>query len=265
MNFSMKIFESLSDYQALVLEEQHKTTGFVPTMGALHEGHLELVRQAKRECDSVHVSIFVNPTQFNNPEDLEKYPRKVSKDALLLEEAGADVLWTPHYEELYPDNYRYKIVESELSPLLCGKSRKGHFEGMLSVVAKLLLISRCTRAYFGEKDYQQLQLVRGLVKAFFIPTEIVACPIVRDEMGLALSSRNQRLSVDGLKKAQLFAQAFAHTETPLTELRQKLEKIPVEVEYLEELEERRYAAVHLENVRLIDNRALTVTHERKTL
>jgi pantoate--beta-alanine ligase len=252
----MKIIKSLSEYQDDVNKNRHKSSGFVPTMGALHEGHLELVRRAKQECETVRVSIFVNPTQFDNAEDLKKYPRDVEKDVQLLESVGTDVLWLPSYEELYPDNYAYKIVETNLSPQLCGKSRKGHFEGMLSVVMKLLQISKADRAYFGEKDYQQLQLIRGLVRAFFVPTEIVSCPIVRDSEGLALSSRNLRLSAEGIKKARRFAQCLSRTEWSLPQLESALSKIPVEIEYLEDHGDRRYAAVMVEGVRLIDNRQL---------
>lgn len=252
----MQIIHSLHDYKLLCENESERCSGFVPTMGALHEGHLELVRQAKSECETVRVSIFVNPTQFNNPEDFEKYPINLEHDIELLNSVGVDVLWLPNKLELYPDSYQYQIVENKLSPLLCGKSRKGHFEGMLTIVLKLLQLSKAKRAYFGEKDFQQLQLVKGMVEAFFINTKIISCPVIRDESGLPLSSRLQRLSPLGFKKAQTYAKIFGDLDLSLEELSVKLKSIPdLEIDYLEDIENRRFSAVLIEGIRLIDNRA----------
>lgn len=247
------IAESLSEVRA-ALSAREGGWGFVPTMGALHAGHASLVERARAENPNVLVSIFVNPTQFNDPRDLEKYPRTREADIALLKSHGAHVVWFPRYEELYADQFRYQISENLFSHELCGKSRPGHFTGMLTVVMKLLQATRPARAYFGEKDYQQLELVRGMSKAFFLPTQIVACPIARDEKGLALSSRNTRLSPAGIATARAFAQELARQEHSLESLRLALEKLDLSIDYLVDHTERRYAAVVIEGVRLIDNR-----------
>ena len=198
------------------------------------------------------VSIFVNPTQFNNPDDLEKYPRTVEQDQKMLEEANVDFLFLPNAAEMYHDQFNYSVVEKEKNSILCGASRPGHFSGVLTVVLKLLQIVQPTRAYFGEKDFQQLQIIRGMVDAFFIPTEIVNVPTQRDEVGLALSSRNRRLTADGIKKAQTFAQILK-TATSLSEAKIQLKANDITVDYIEDHWDRRFAAVSIENVRLIDN------------
>jgi pantoate--beta-alanine ligase len=221
-------------------------------MGALHEGHLTLMRQAKAENDIVVVSIFVNPTQFNNPEDLKKYPRTLEQDLELLSAVGVDYLFYPEINDMYPDDYRYKVTESVLSKILCGAHRPGHFDGVLSIVMKLFNIIKPTKAYFGEKDFQQLTLIQEMVKSFFMDVEIIPVPIVRDEKGLALSSRNQRLSSEGILKAQSFAKILKQ-DKPLLEIKSELIKQGIEVEYLEEHFDKKFAAVHIEGVRLIDN------------
>jgi len=232
-------------------------------MGALHAGHASLVERARRDNACVVVSIFVNPTQFNDPKDLEKYPRTEEADLRLLENSGADVVWLPRFEDLYADKYRYQIQENEFSRVLCGRSRPGHFSGMLSVVMKLLQAVRPARAYFGEKDYQQLELVRGMVSAFVVDTEIVGCPTSRDDHGLALSSRNVRLSAQGIETARAFARELARTDRGLDEVTKSLQKLPLEIDYLEDHLQRRFAAVIVEGVRLIDNRALSTPLEKE--
>src|SRR5262249_29466052 len=161
----------------------------VPTMGALHEGHLSLVKRSRVENDRTLVSIFVNPTQFDDPADFDAYPRTVKRDLALLEAAGVDFVLLPGAGDMYVDGFRYRVSEPEVSTILEGEHRPGHFGGMLTVVLKLLNIAAAERAYFGEKDWQQLSLVRGMADAFFLPTAIVACPTVRESTGLALSSR----------------------------------------------------------------------------
>lgn len=248
-----KVIRTITEYKKLFEKDlKNLSIGFVPTMGALHEGHLTLMRQAKAQNDIVVVSIFVNPTQFNNPEDLKKYPRTLETDLDLISKVGVDYLFCPEINDMYPDDYKYKMTESAFSKILCGAHRPGHFDGVLSVVMKLFNIVRPTRAYFGEKDYQQLQLIKGMVESFFMDLEIIPVPIVRDEKGLALSSRNQRLSHEGLAKAQNFAQMFAQKKS-LPEIMTDLKNANIEVEYLEEHFGRRFAAVFIEGVRLIDN------------
>ena len=159
----MKIVETVAELIEHRRARGAGATGFVPTMGALHEAHLALVRRAKAENARAWVSIFVNPAQFNDPGDLERYPRTVERDLELLRSAGCDLVFLPRADEIYRDGYRYRVTENELSLKLEGASRPGHFDGVLTVVLKLLLLARPERAYFGEKDFQQLELVEGLV------------------------------------------------------------------------------------------------------
>jgi pantoate--beta-alanine ligase len=229
-----------------------QSIGFVPTMGALHEGHLSLCRRARREHDVVLVSIFVNPTQFDETHDFEKYPRTMEQDLQTLAEAGVDVVFAPSVQEMYPNGFTYAVNETEFSRELCGAHRPGHFSGMLTVVLKLLQIAGADAVYFGEKDYQQLSLVRGLVEAFFVPTTIVACPTIREPDGLAMSSRNARLSATERSLAPQFYQALA-TAATAGEAREQLLRAGFVVDYVEERSGRRYGAVRLGNTRLIDN------------
>ena len=183
----MTVFESPAAWQRERLAgiRAGRTLGFVPTMGALHEGHLSLVRRSRAENDLTLVSIFVNPTQFDNATDLARYPRTVDEDLDSLRHEGADFVLVPRDADLYRDQYRYRVTETHFSTILEGACRPGHFDGVLTIVLKLLLIASAERAYFGEKDWQQLVLVRGMAEAFFLPTAIVACPTVREEDGLA--------------------------------------------------------------------------------
>ncbi|MGD2134508.1 MAG: pantoate--beta-alanine ligase [Gemmatimonadales bacterium] len=228
------------------------TIGFVPTMGALHAGHFSLVERSVAENDRTVVSVFVNPTQFNDPADLERYPRDLDADRAALARLGVDYLFLPRYETLYPDDYRYRVVERERSTILCGARRPGHFEGVLTVVLRLLAIVCPHRAYFGEKDYQQYELVRDMARSFFLDVEIVPCPIVRDADGVALSSRNALLSPEGRVLAASFARALR--EAPSVDaVRRTLAGRGIEIDYVEEHGDRRYGAVVINGVRLIDN------------
>ena len=177
-----------------------KQVGVVPTMGALHDGHLNLVRTAKRGCDRVIVTIFVNPRQFNNAEDLAKYPRTEAADAALLAREGVDVLFAPAPEEVYPPAFASTISVRGVSEPMEGQMRPGHFDGVATVVTKLLGMTQADRAYFGQKDWQQLQVVKRVVSDLNLPVEIVGCETVREADGLAMSSRNLRL--DPLSRAQ---------------------------------------------------------------
>lgn len=192
----MKVFSKISDTTAFIQKQKISglTIGFVPTMGALHEGHLSLMRLAKSENDLLVVSIFVNPIQFNNKKDLEKYPKTFDADSLMLEEVGCDILFAPSAIEMYPEpilkNYDFGL----LGDVMEGANRPGHFNGVAIVVKKLFEICLPTKSYFGEKDFQQLAIINKLVKMENLNLEIVPCPIVREKDGLAMSSRNKRLS-----------------------------------------------------------------------
>ncbi len=229
-----------------------KSIGFVPTMGALHEGHLELMRRAKQENDIVVVSVFLNPTQFNNPEDYDKYPRDLDEDTQKMDTVGVGYIFAPEKEMIYHDDYRYQLSEKTLSSTMEGTQRPGHFEGVLTVVLKLFNIIQPTRAYFGEKDYQQLELIRGMVDALFLDVDVVPVSTVRESHGLAMSSRNERLSVENRQKAGVFHEQLVLRESPET-IKAQLLQSGFEVEYIEDNQDRRYGAVVLENVRLIDN------------
>jgi len=228
--------------------------GFVPTMGALHAGHAQLLARSSAENEINVLSIYVNPTQFNNPEDLKKYPKTWEADLQLASAHGVNVVLVPVYEEIYVDQYRYQISENDFSKKLCGAHRPGHFDGVLTIVMKLLQIVRPQRAYFGEKDFQQLRLIQDLAGSFFVRTEIIPVPTMREEDGLAMSSRNVRLTPEGRKKAPLIYQALkAHD---LNIARKQLDESGIEVEYLEEIFNRRFVAAIIDGVRLIDNVAL---------
>lgn len=249
-----KVIKKISEWKEIRNSEniKDKSIGFVPTMGALHKGHASLIERCVKENDISVVSIFLNPTQFNDPNDLKNYPRSFENDLKLLEDLNVDYLFYPDNEEIYFDNYRYKIVESEFSKILCGAFRPGHFEGVLTVVMKLFNIIKPHRAYFGEKDYQQLKLVEGMCKAFFMNIEIIPCPVVRDEDGLALSSRNLLLTTEERKLAAKFPELLKSKKAP-EEIKTELESLGFKVDYVEELEGRRFGAVHIGKVRLIDN------------
>ncbi len=232
--------------------------GFVPTMGALHAGHRSLMERARADCASAVASVFVNPTQFNDPEDCRSYPMTLQEDLAMARETGMDAVFTPSFETLYPDRYRYRVTENEHSSALEGAHRPGHFDGVLTVVMKLLQIVAPHRAYFGEKDWQQLDLVRGMADAFFLPLEVIACPTIREADGLAMSSRNRRLSAAGRDLAPEFHRALAESSTAL-EARERLAAAGFSVQYVEDAGSRRLAAVELEGVRLIDNIPLAAT------
>lgn len=246
-----RVFETLADWQKERERMQGAAIGFVPTMGALHAGHRALLERARAESDWVVLSIFVNPAQFDDPEDLGRYPRTLEAD-LALAEGLADAVLLPTAAELYPDDYRYRVTETTLSARWEGAQRPGHFDGVLTVVLKLLNLVRAHRAYFGEKDWQQLQLIRGLAQAFFLPTEIVPCATVREADGLALSSRNRRLSPAGRARAALFPTALRGWSDPAAAA-SALRAAGFAVDYVEDHAGIRLGAVRLEGVRLIDN------------
>ena len=187
-----------------------KVIGFVPTMGYLHEGHLALVREAKKMSDVVVVSIFVNPTQFGPSEDFEKYPRDATRDAEMLSNENIDFLFMPKTEEMYPENFRTSVKVRELGERMCGATRPGHFEGVTTIVLKLFHIVEPHFAFFGQKDAQQLVIVRRMVKDLNMDEEIVRVPTVREQDGLAMSSRNAYLSPEERKAATVLYRALEH-------------------------------------------------------
>lgn len=229
-----------------------KTLGFVPTMGGLHKGHSSLILKALNENDDVLVSIFLNPTQFNNKSDLENYPKHDELDINILTDLGVKYLLKPSYQSLYPDNFTYSVNESVNSKILCGEFRPGHFQGVLTVVLKLLNIAQADNAYFGEKDYQQYRLIADMVDAFFIETRIISCPIIREDNGLALSTRNERLSENSKNLSSNLFKIISSVEDQ-NEALKKLHQLGFEVEYLTEKWNRRFVAAKIEDVRLIDN------------
>ncbi|MGQ9462110.1 MAG: pantoate--beta-alanine ligase [Candidatus Fervidibacter sp.] len=188
---------------SLKLRSEGKTIGFVPTMGYFHEGHLSLMRKARQECDVVVVSIYVNPLQFGPREDFNRYPRDIERDLKMAESVGVDIVFAPTDEEMYPEGYQTFVEVTELTRGLEGLHRPGHFRGVTTVVAKLFNIVLPYKAYFGEKDFQQLRVVQRMVRDLNFPVEIVPCPTVREEDGLAMSSRNTYLSPDERKAATI--------------------------------------------------------------
>lgn len=250
----MKIIKRVVDWKENLkkLKRHSHCIGVVPTMGAFHEGHLSLIRKSLNENDVTVVTLFVNPTQFNDPTDLEKYPNKLTEDIGKLKELSVDYLFLPNYRELYADDFCYQVSEKKISKILCGQSRSGHFEGVLTVVLKLLLIIEAHNAYFGEKDYQQYLLIEGMVKSFFIKTKIIPCPTIREKDGLAMSSRNLLLDDQSRKMAPNFFKLL-NSSLSLDDVKKRLMKLGFEVDYLEEVMGRRFGAVKLNKVRLIDN------------
>ena len=258
--------------------EMGKTIGFAPTMGALHQGHLSLYKAAKKENDEVISSIFVNPTQFNNPDDFQKYPKTLEKDLELLEKAGVDAVYVPNVEEMYPDGlnskkYDFDGLENEME----GKYRPGHFDGVGTIVEELFRQVQPHNAYFGEKDYQQLAIIKKMVEKTKLPVKIHGVPTLREEDGLAMSSRNVRLTETQRKEATIIYETLEKVKEwfkviSLEEIKQKVTDIfrnsNFELEYFviadeetlkeanaidEDKEYRAFIVAYADTVRLIDN------------
>jgi pantoate--beta-alanine ligase len=248
-----RVIHKLEDWrrERAAMEKAGLSLGFVPTMGALHAGHRSLLERARAENDRVVLSIFVNPTQFDDPADLKRYPRNLEADLLFAGDL-VDIVLVPDPKEIYPDDFRYRMTEYTLSSRLEGAHRPGHFEGVLTVVLKLFNLVRPHRAYFGEKDRQQLELVQGMVRAFFMPVEIVPCPTVRDSDGVALSSRNSRLSPEARSQAADFPRILKESPDSASATA-ALAAAGFGVDYVVDQDGVRLAAVRLQDVRLIDN------------
>ncbi|NEY90525.1 pantoate--beta-alanine ligase [Tabrizicola oligotrophica] len=254
-----------------------EVVGVVPTMGALHDGHLSLARAARRECGRVITTIFVNPKQFNNPDDLKKYPRTEEADVALLSSVGVDVVFIPQPDEVYPDGFITTVSVGGVSEPLEGRMRPGHFDGVATVVSKLFGMTMADRGYFGQKDWQQLQVVLRLVRDLNIPITIVGCETIREADGLAMSSRNVRLTAQGRSVANVLYSAISAAaediragqsdRMAIREAAEKMRSAGFErVEYIELRDaetlmpsddprkpRRMLAAVWLDGVRLIDN------------
>lgn len=249
-----QIIQSIEQWRTLRRQSQfkNKKIGFVPTMGNLHAGHQSLLTRCRQENQIAILSIFVNPTQFNDKQDYQNYPSTLAADIALAQELNIDYILQPDYNQLYPDHYSYQIIENNLSKELCGEFRPGHFAGMLTIVLKLLQLTQPDQVYFGEKDYQQLLLIEGMVNAFFLDCKIIPCPTIRDQNGLALSSRNRLLSAEHTTLAPHFPRLLSQPNS-LEAIKKSLTNLGFEVEYITEYGGRRFGAVRLGSVRLIDN------------
>ena len=227
-------------------EELEGSIGFVPTMGALHQGHLSLIQQARRENDHLIVSVFVNPTQFLEGEDLDAYPRREEADRQICERAGVDILFMPTVDQMYESDELCIGAPALRGYILEGEKRPGHFDGMLQVVMKLLNLSSATRAYFGKKDAQQLALITQMVRNYFMPVAIIPCEIVRDEKGLALSSRNAYLSTEEKERALCLSRALKRATKMV--MAGELDSETIKAQMLEVLQE----ADRVEYVAIVD-------------
>lgn len=279
----MNVFTEISDIRTQRWADPLASWGLVPTMGYLHEGHLSLVRRAHQENDRVGVSIFVNPTQFNNPNDLAVYPRDMGRDLALLREAGVDLVWTPTPEMVYPPGYQTYVEVEEVTRPLEGAARPGHFRGVATVVAKLFNVFQPQRTYFGQKDAQQVVVIRRMVEDLNFNLKIVVGPTVREADGLAMSSRNARLSPAARQAATCLYRALLAAKsafeqgqrsadslrtamravieaTPLTRLDYASVAHPTTLAELEIVEDRTLLslAVFVDEVRLIDNMMVEV-------
>ena len=228
----MQIIKTPAELNAVSkkLKAEGKTIGLVPTMGYLHEGHKSLIRKSAEQNDVTIVSVFVNPTQFGPGEDLETYPRDLERDKQAAESAGAEYIFHPDPEDMYPDGYgTFVSVDSDITKILCGKTRPGHFRGVATVVTKLFNISMADRAYFGQKDAQQLAVIMRMVSDLNMNIEIVPCPIVREKDGLAMSSRNTYLSAEERKQALSLSAALKEAEDAVKGGETDLEKIKQDI------------------------------------
>ncbi|KJZ23503.1 pantoate--beta-alanine ligase [Tritonibacter mobilis] len=236
-----------------------ETLGLVPTMGALHAGHLSLVEAAKSACDHVVVTIFVNPKQFNSPEDLANYPRTEHEDAEKLAPFGVDAIYVPDPDQIYPEGYATTVSLSGITEVMEGPNRPGHFEGVATVVAKLFLQSGADQAFFGEKDYQQLMVVRRMARDLDIPIEVIGCPTVREPSGLAMSSRNMRLSPAATETA---GQLNPMMEAAAARLRAGEDYAPLEAEMRARLRDLGFSEIEYIDLRCAEDLATMTRLDR---
>lgn len=257
----MEIISRVSQMQARSqqLKRESKAIGFVPTMGALHEGHLSLMRRARAENDVLVISIFVNPTQFGPGEDYETYPRNIEQDRKLAAGVGGDIVFAPSVSEMYPDGYATYVEVERLTKELCGRSRPHHFRGVTTVVTKLFNIVRPDRAYFGQKDYQQAVVIKRMTTDLHLGPEIVVMPIIREPDGLALSSRNSYLSKEQRKAALVLYRSLKKAEDLLNRGERAAERIKDEIAQLIKQE----PLVEVEYISVVDSDNLTELAEIK--
>lgn len=251
----MNTVTKISAWQRIRKQLVGKRIGLVHTMGNLHDGHLSLCERSQLENDITVAAIFVNPTQFNEVRDFTLYPRTLEQDKALLLARQVDYLLLLDEEAVYPDHYQVKISEHEISQELEGQYRPGHFTGMMTVVLKFLNLVQPTHAYYGEKDFQQLLLIKKMAKALFLPYEIIGCPTIRAEDGLALSSRNRRLTPEQRQKAVHFPKWLQAALSP-AQITTQLQALGFKVDYIADKWQRRLGAVWIDDIRLIDNMTL---------
>ena len=246
----MIILKTIEEYKKHI--DLNKGIGFVPTMGALHLGHAKLIEESVRDSDLTVVSIFVNPTQFNDPKDFESYPDTWGADVELCESKGVDIIFAPKAESMYFPDESIEISENDVSKKFEGEYRPGHFNGVLLVLLKLLNIIKPQFIYMGEKDYQQALLTEKMCRDFFLNTKVKVVDTVRDNMGLPFSSRNLKLSDEGLEKARIIAEKF-HASTDKEEF---LEDLDINLDYIGKLKRKVLMAHRVEGVRILDNKDL---------
>jgi len=228
----MRLINKINDIKAVIRTNKAmgKSIGYVPTMGYLHEGHLSLAKRSVQDNDFTVMSIFVNPTQFGPNEDFERYPRDLERDLALAESVGVDVVFAPSVEEMYPDGYKTYVNVEDITNVLCGRSRPGHFRGVTTVVNKLFNIVEPNKAYFGQKDAQQVVVIKKMVRDLNMNLEVITCPIVREADGLAMSSRNVYLSSEERKAALILSKSLFEAEELIKQGERSRKKI---VEYIE--------------------------------
>ncbi len=261
----MEVITKINEVQTRLLsfKERKESIGFVPTMGALHDGHISLMRSARKENDELIVSIYLNPTQFDNNEDFDKYPRQLDKDIEIIRKENADVVFAPSNEEMYPNGFCTNVRQNRLTEALCGRVRLGHFNGVTTIVTKPFNIIKPDRAYFGQKDYQQSAVIKRLVADLNMNIDIKVCPTVREEDGLALSSRNKRLNLEErqsalclygslLKARTMFDSNIRDTKNITKEMTSVIKKTKhTKIDYISIVNE-----CTLEELSLIDGKAL---------
>lgn len=262
----MRLCKKIEEVRSLLkyARLEGKTVGLVPTMGYLHQGHLALVAEARRLCDVVVMSIFVNPTQFGPQEDFSSYPRDLQRDAALAEEAGVDVIFAPEVGEMYPGGFRTFVDVEEITDVLCGASRPGHFRGVATVVSKLFNIVQPEMAFFGQKDYQQVLVIKKLVKDLDMNVQVVGVPIVREADGLALSSRNVYLSKEERKAALILSGSLSKAQSLVTSGERKVEQL-IELVRNEILSEPIAQIDYVEVLSIPDLRCQAVVEDRALL
>ncbi len=261
----MEVITKINEMRIRVLsvKDSKKSIGFVPTMGALHDGHISLMRSARKENDELIVSIYLNPTQFDNNDDFDKYPRQLDKDIEIIRKENADVVFAPSNEEMYPNGFCTNVTQDRLTEALCGRVRLGHFNGVTTIVTKLFNIIKPDRAYFGQKDYQQSAIIKRLVADLNMDIDIKVCTTVREEDGLAISSRNKQLNLeerqnalciyDSLLKARaMFASNILDAKEIIGEMTSIIKKTKhTKIEYISIVN-----AYTLESLSLIEGKAL---------